>query len=147
MKIVACIIPQAIGAPVKYRLKDAHSGITYPNLLTSEQIQSPAVVEAARTYIAMRQVEQARAQMVALSPFAVSVMDFIGWPGSRSGLLSAAKAAESAKPETVLEVGERRLLLDKIEQLQRANAGLQERNGRQARIIQAVQGAVRGDVQ
>ncbi|UZV40974.1 hypothetical protein P2_0018 [Aeromonas phage P2] len=139
MKLVTCAVTYS-PAPL-YRLKDSHSGITYPNLLTSEQIQSPAVVEAARTYIAMRQVERVRAHAAALSPFAVSVMDFIGLTGSRSGRLS------DAKPETDVLIPGERLLLDKIEQLQRANASLQERNDRQARIIKAVQGAVRGDVQ
>lgn len=142
MKIVACNVLGSSGT--LYRLKDAITGIEYPNLLTHEQTQSPAVQEAARTYIAMRHIEQTRAQLVAVSPLAGSLFDLLKWAGAgcRDNTPASGPVAESA-----VTVGERCLLLDKIEQLQRANAGLQERNDRQTRIIQAVQGAVRGDVQ
>ncbi|ASZ71979.1 hypothetical protein HOS18_gp33 [Aeromonas phage CF7] len=66
MKLVACNMTGGL-APL-YRLKDAHTGITYPNLLTGEQISSAVVVEAARTFIAMRHAEQLRAQMASIAP-------------------------------------------------------------------------------
>ncbi|ALP47725.1 hypothetical protein Ahp1_06 [Aeromonas phage Ahp1] len=141
MKLVACNVT---GGPAPlYRLKDAHTGITYPNLLTGEQISSAVVVEAASTFIAMRHAEQLRAQMAAIAPLAVNLFDWLGLSGTRTVRTCASKPS----PEQTVPASERKLLLDKIEQLQRANAGLQERNDRQARIIQAVQGAVRGEVQ
>ncbi|WVX92030.1 hypothetical protein [Aeromonas phage phiA014L] len=142
MKIVAYNVLRSSGT--LYRLKDVHTGIEYPNLLTAEQIRSEVVVEAARTYIAMRHIEQTRAQLAAVSPLAGSLFDLLKWAGA--GCRDSTPASEPVA-ESAVTVGERRLLLDKIEQLQRANAGLQERNDRQTRIIQAVQGAVRGDVQ
>ncbi|ASZ71980.1 hypothetical protein HOS18_gp34 [Aeromonas phage CF7] len=73
----------------------------------------------------------------------MNLFDWLGLSGTRTVRICASKPS----PEQTVPSSERKLLLDKIEQLQRANAGLQERNDRQARIIQAVQGAVRGDVQ
>lgn len=141
MKLVACIVPQALGAPVKYRLKDVHSGIVYPNLLNAEQISSPSVQAAATTYInmQMQHTTQMRLHLCALPPLFLSMLNLTGFTGR--------PPADSAEPETALEVGERQLLLDKISQLKRTIIHLEERNDRQARIIKAVQGSVRGDVQ
>lgn len=140
MKLVACIVPQALGAPVKYRLKDAHSGIVYPNLLNAEQISSPAVQSAATTYInmQMQHTAQVRLHLCALPPLFLSMLNLTGFTGR--------PPADSSEPETALEVGERQLL-DKITQLKRTIVHLEDRNDRQARIIKAVQGVVRGDVQ
>lgn len=143
MKLVACVIAQSIGAPAKFCLKDEHSGIVYPNLLTAEQINSPVVHGAATTYIKMKQSEQIQLHLTSASPLLMGVFDFIGWPGCRTGRTSASGPA----PEQALPASERKLLLDKIEQLKRTIVHLEDRNERQARIIRAVQGAVRGDVQ
>lgn len=126
-----------------FRLKDADTGIVYPNLLNSEQIRSPSVQEAACTYIGMKMHEQREALILnAMPPLMVNLFDFIGWPGCRTGRTSA----NEPEPQAIATAGER-ALIDEINQLKRELAHLQERNGRQARIIKAVQGAVRGDVQ
>lgn len=126
-----------------FRLKDADTGIVYPNLLNSEQIRSPSVQEAACTYIGMKMHEQREALILnAMPPIVISLFDLLGWSGSRTGIA----AANEPEAQPTATAGER-ALIDEINQLKRELAHLQERNDRQARIIKAVQGAVRGDVQ
>ncbi|UPI11684.1 hypothetical protein [Aeromonas phage yong1] len=137
---------------VGYCICDEHTGLHYPSasgpLLTREQANSPVVHEAAATYI--------------------------GWlTGSRPGSLASKPAANDpffTVPEYRLKEAEAKLqdanesickLCNTIAELRRQVAGLtsqrdsmlpellslRERNDRQRRIIEAVQGAVRGDVQ
>lgn len=138
MRLVVVHVAQGLNAPSKYRLKDAHSGITYPNLLTSEQTLSPVVHEAAMRYIrtTMHHRAQVRLHSLGLPPLVMSLFNFCGMTAANS------EPADAPAPEPSVAQ-----LTREIEQLKRTITHLEDRNERQARIIKAVQGAVRGDVQ
>ncbi|WNL63523.1 hypothetical protein ST21_015 [Aeromonas phage ST21] len=138
---------------VGYCLYDEHTGIRYPHpskfLLTKEQANSPAVHEAAATYIStiMRQSFVVRFDV---KPAANDLFKTV--PEHK---LKEAEAKLHEANESICK------MCSTIAELQQQVAGLttqrdsmlpelldlRERNDRQRRIIETVQGAVRGGVQ
>ncbi|MEG2886420.1 MAG: hypothetical protein RR853_04725 [Aurantimicrobium sp.] len=134
---------------VGYCIYDEHTGLRYPDpeqfLLTKEQANSPVVHEAAATYIGY--LAGCRPGPFRLKP--ASNDPFFTVPEHR---LKEAEAKLQAANESICK------LCNTIAELRRQVAGLtsqrdsmlpellglRERNDRQKRIIEAVQGAVRG---
>lgn len=134
---------------VGYCIYDEHTGLCYPHpsqfLLTKEQANSPAVHEAAATYFGIIKGQPGHTKPAANDPFFTV-------PEHR---LKEAEAKLQDANESICRlcntVAELRQLLAVVtsqrDSMLPELLGLRERNDRQKRIIEAVQGAVRGGVQ